>query len=116
MGFEYFSRNPPPPGMPGADAGVAAVKDRRQLVLGDDFVERIGHAIVREKSLQRRMELEAADDAVRDQPARLAHAHLALVRIDARERDHHVAVLACGIGDFFVRDALGADLVLANRR
>ena len=56
------------------------------------------------------MKLEAANHAVLDQATRFAHAHLALVRIDAGERDHHVAVLARRVRHFLVRNALGADL------
>ena len=51
-----------------------------------------------------------------DQPPRLAHAHLALVRIDARERHHDVGVLARRVGDFLVRDAARADLELGIDR
>ena len=38
----------------GADARMAAVEDRRQLVLGDHLVELVGHAVVGEEALQRR--------------------------------------------------------------
>ena len=116
IGLEYFSRRPPPPAHAGADAGMAAVEDRRQLVLGDHLVELVGHPVVRKEALHGRMELEALDDAGLDQIARLAHAHLALVRIDGRERHHDVAVLGRGVGDLLVRDAPGADLELAVDR
>ena len=66
----------------GADAGMTAVENGRQLVLGDHLVKLIGHAVIRKKSLHGRMELEALDDAGLDQIARFAHAHAALVRID----------------------------------
>jgi hypothetical protein len=58
------------------------------------------------------VELEAADAAVRDQLARLAHAELALVRVDAREGDHDVAVLARRVDHLLVRDAAHAHFVL----
>ena len=61
---------------------MAAVKDGRQFVLGDDLIEAVSHAIVGEEALDGRMKLEFLDDARRDEFARLAHAHLALVRID----------------------------------
>ena len=94
----------------GADARMTAVKDRRQPMLRDHFVERIRDAVVREEALQRRMKLEAADHTIRDQAARFAHAHLALVRIDARERQHDVAVLARRVRDFLVRNASCTEL------
>ena len=94
IGFEYLRPQAAAAPHAGAHSGVAAVEDRRQPVLGDYLVERIGHAVVGKEALAGRMELEAADAAVRDQLARLAHAHLALVRVDAREGDHDVAVLA----------------------
>ena len=43
------------------------------------------------------MEFEALDAKFLDQPARLANAELALVRIDADERDQHVGIVS---GDF----------------
>src|SRR5829696_5928756 len=91
---------------------MAAVKYRRQLVLGDDLIKWIGQWIVREEALAGRMELEPANDAGFDEPARLAHAHLPLVRVDAGERDHDVAVVAGGVRHFLVRNAPRADLKL----
>ena len=58
------------------------------------------------------MELEALDAVVLDQFARLACAHAALVRVDAGKRNHHVAVLLRGLGDFFVGNAPVADMRL----
>jgi hypothetical protein len=58
------------------------------------------------------MELEAFDAVFLDQLARLAGAHLALVRVDAGEGDHHVAVFRGGLGDFLVGDAAIADVRL----
>ena len=57
------------------------------------------------EALHRRVELEALDAVLLDQPPRLARAHLALVRIDRAEGDHDVAVLLRGLGDLLVRDA-----------
>ena len=45
-----------------------------------------------------------------------SRAHLALVRVDAGERDHHVAVVAGGFGDLFVGDATAAQLRFAVHR
>jgi hypothetical protein len=58
------------------------------------------------------VELEALHAVRLDEPARLAGAHLSLVRIDAREGNHHVAVLLRGLGDLFVRDAAAAHVRL----
>src|SRR3954451_11576651 len=69
----------------GSDAGMAAVKNRRHLVLRDHLVELVGDTVVREKPLHGRMELEALDDSGLDQVAGLADAHATLVRIDRRE-------------------------------
>ncbi len=55
------------------------------------------------------MELEAAD-AIGNQLLHLAQAHLALVRIDAAEGHHHVAVGLGGLEHFVVRNAAPADL------
>ena len=57
---------------PGADRGLAGVEHRRQLVLGDHLVERVRQPVVREEALQARVELEAADVVLVDQPPRLA--------------------------------------------
>ena len=81
---------------------MAAVKDRRQLVLGDDLVEAVSHAIVGEEALHGRMKLEPLNDARRDEVARLARAHFALVRIDGGEGHHDVRVGGGGLGDFLV--------------
>src|SRR5439155_18274774 len=77
----------------GADARMAAMEDCRELVLGNHLIERIRHPVVREETLNGGVELEAADHARLDQTARLAHAYASLVRVDARERHHDVAVL-----------------------
>ena len=95
---------------------MAAVKDRRQLVLGDDLVEAIGHAIVGEEALNGRMELEPFYDPRRDEIARFAHAHLALVRIDRGESHHDVRVGGGGLRNLVVRDPPGADFEFAVDR
>src|SRR6266536_2109533 len=94
----------------GADAGMAAVEDRRQLVLGNHLIERIRHPGVREETLDGGVELEAADRAGLEQTARLAHAHPSLVRVDARKGDHDVTVLASRIGNLLIRNPPSADL------
>src|SRR5688572_19050582 len=62
------------------------------------------------------MELETPDATLFDEPPRLARAHLALVRVDARERDHHVRVLARRVDHFLVRYATYAHLELGVDR
>src|SRR2546430_17388591 len=42
----------------GADARMAAMEDRRQLVLGNHLIERIRHPVVREETLDGGVELE----------------------------------------------------------
>ena len=59
IGLEYFSRTPPPPGMPGADAGRAGVKQRDQPGLGDHLVQRVERAVVGPERLRVGVELEA---------------------------------------------------------
>ncbi len=100
----------------GADAGMSGVEDGRQLVLGDEFVELIGDRIVREEALHRGVELEALDQAGLDEVAGFPHAHLALVRVDRGERDHHVGIGRGGFGHFLVGNALVADQELAVDR
>jgi hypothetical protein len=53
------------------------MENGRQLVLGDYFVQSVGHPVVGKESLHRRMKLEALDAALFDEAARLAHTHLA---------------------------------------
>src|SRR6478735_4159790 len=84
---------------------MTTVENRRKLVLRDHFVEWIGHPVIGKESLQRRMELESTDHAVLQQTARFAHAHLALVRVDARESHHDVGVFARGVRNFFIRNS-----------
>src|ERR1700733_4802502 len=67
---------------PGADTCLTGVEQRRLAGLLDRFVKRVGKAIVREETLHRRMKLEALNAELLDEPARLAGAQLALVRID----------------------------------
>ncbi len=67
---------------PGADAGLPGVEQRRLASLLDRFIKRVGKAIVREETLHRRMELEALNAELVDEPARLAGPQPTLVRID----------------------------------
>src|SRR5450631_1743701 len=90
---------------------MPAVENSRQLVLRDDLVESVSHAVVRKESLHGRMKLEALDAALVDQAPSLTHPHLALVRIDAGKREHDVAVLARRVADFLVWNAFRAQLV-----
>ena len=104
---------PPPPRRAGADAGLPGVEERRQLRLGDHLVERIGHAVVREELLHRRMELEAlapCSRVIRRSPARTPSAPRC--GFDAREGDRDVAVLVRELGDLLVGD-LAAGLLRA---
>ena len=84
---------PPPPRHAGADAAVAGVEEDRQLRLGEDFVERVGEAVVGKELLERRMQLQAAHAAGRDEPPGVGHAPAPARRIDADERDRDVGVL-----------------------
>ena len=93
---------------PGADPGVAGVEERGQPGLGDDLVQRIDGAVVRVEGLHVRVELEALDAVVADQPPRLLDRPRALVRIDRRERDQHVGVRGRDLGDLLVRDRAAA--------
>src|SRR5471032_1729032 len=93
-----------------ADAGMTAVEYRRQSVFGNYFVQRISHAVVGVEALHGRMKLEAAYAALLDQPPRLARAHLALVRIDARKSDHDVPVIGRKLGDLFIWNPAAAHL------
>ena len=92
---------------------MAAVKKGWKLVLGDDLVEAIRHAIVGKEALQGRMKLEPFDHTRLNEVARLAHAHLALVRIDGGEGHHDICVGGGSLGDLVVRDAFRADFELA---
>ena len=56
-----------------ADAAVARVEEDRQAGFGKDLVERVRDPVVGEELLQRRVQLEPADDPGIDEPPRLAH-------------------------------------------
>src|SRR5258707_1342850 len=77
--------------------GQTGVEQRDRAALVDGFIERIGHAVVGVKTLHGRMEFETADAVFLDQLLRLAHAELALVRVDADEGDQDVEMFG---GDF----------------
>ena len=54
-------------GHAGADSAVPRVEDHRQSRLGEHLVQRVRQAIVGEELLERRVQLQAADGARRDQ-------------------------------------------------
>ena len=113
IGFEFCSRRPPPQRMPRADARVAAVEDRRQLVLGDHLVDRPGHPVGRLEALHRRVELEALDAVLLDQLARLARRP----SCPCADRSLPKAIMMSRVrlrrlGDLLVRDAAAAHLRL----
>ena len=91
---------------------MAAVEYGRQFVFRDHLVQPVRHAVVRKESLHRRVELEAFDGVILDQLAGLAHAHLALVRIDAGECDHDVAVFTRRVATSSFGMRFAAELVL----
>ena len=107
---------PPPPRIPAPTPVWPGVEQRRQPRLGNRLVENVCAAVVREEFLQRRMEFEALDPEVADQPPCLARAHAPFRRIDAGECDHHVAVLGRELGDLLVGDSLLAARPLAVDR
>ncbi len=65
--------------------------DRAAVV--DRFIKRIGHAVVGIETLHGRVEFEAADAVFLHQLLGLAHAELALVRVDRDERDQDVEIV-----------------------
>ena len=107
---------PMPPAHAGADAGLPGVEQGGHAALGDRLVEHVGAAVVGIEALHGRVELEAADAEVLDQPPRLARAHLALGRVDAGERDQDVAVLRGELGHLLVVVAPEAGLALGVDR
>jgi hypothetical protein len=76
-----------------ANAAVSGVKDDWKLRFGENLVQRIPDAIVREELLNRWMKLEAAYCPRADQTSRFAHGFGAARRVDARKRDCDVGVL-----------------------
>ena len=89
---------------------MTRVKNSGQLVLVDHLVNGPGHFVVRVVALNRGMKLEALDALFFNESFGFARAHLALVRIDAAKGNHHVAVVARGFGDFFVRNSATTQL------
>ena len=92
------------------------MKDRREAVFRYDFIQRPGHPIEGLEALHSRVELETLDSMLGDETPRFARAHPALVRVDAREGDHHVGVLARSVGHLLIRYASTPDLALAVHR
>src|SRR5581483_981932 len=97
-----------------SDAAVAGVEDHRELGFGHYFVERIGGFVVGEKLHQRRMQLESANAAGRDQPAGFLYGFRAAHGIDTRKGHRDVAVLGGEGGDFIVGDLRTTGEALVN--
>ena len=95
-------RIPPPPRWPEPTAVWPGVEHDRQLVLGDHLVERVRHPVVGEEVLQARVELEAADVVLGDQPPRPLDALRPAVRVDRDERDQRVALARGELEDLLV--------------
>ncbi len=103
-------------GHTGADAAVPGVEQHGQFCFGEDFVERVRHPIVWRKRLQRRVQLEAANAAARDETLRLAHALGAARRVDAGKRDRDVGVLGGKRRHLVVRDHRPSRQLLVHRK
>jgi hypothetical protein len=86
-----------------AHAGVPGVEHCWQARLGDDCVQRVGHPVVGEERLQVRVELHPTG-SLADEPASLHHRALAAVRVDADERDQHVAISGGDLEHLVVAD------------
>ncbi len=69
-----FQAHPHAAGHAAADAGLAGVKQRNRAAVVDRLIQRIGHPVVRIKTLHGWMEFEAANAEFLDQLARFAHA------------------------------------------
>ena len=94
----------PAAGHAGPDPGRAGMKQRDQTGLGDHFVERIVGAVVGPERLRVGVELEAADAGLHELSG-LALGELALVRVDAAERDQDVRVGTGGLEDLVVAES-----------
>ena len=81
------------------------MENGRQLVLGDDLVEPVSHAVVREKSLHGRMKLEALDDALVDQARASRTPILPLCGSMVANASMMSLFSRRGVGDLLVRDA-----------
>ena len=111
-----FQPHPHAAGHAAADAGLPGVEQRDGPAVADRLVERIGHAVVGVEALHGRMEFEAPDAVFLDQLPRLADPELALVRIDADERDQHVGVLGGGLQHLVIVVAAESGLALGVDR
>ena len=103
IGLEYFSRIPPPPGMPGADAGLAGVEQApvAELLRSPRTAgRRVGRWGRSPGVLGWNLNPRTPCSSTRRR--RLADAGRALVRVDAGERDQHVGVRGGGLGDLLV--------------
>ena len=92
---------------------MAGVKNRGQFVFVDHLVDGPSHLVVRVIALHRGMKFETANTLFFDESLGFSSTHLALVRVDAGKGDHHVAVVTCGFGNFFVGNAPPAHVRLS---
>ena len=76
----------------GADAAVAGVKEHGQPGLGEDFVQRVGEAVVRERTAAAADAASARGHALRRPALRFAHRLGAASRVDAREGNGDVRI------------------------
>lgn len=90
---------------------MTAVKEHRQLVFSDHFVEFVGHAVVGHKALHRWVEFEAFDFVFFDQFAGLACTHFALVWVNTTKSDHRIGVFQRGFCHLFAGNAMASHLV-----
>jgi hypothetical protein len=77
---------------PRADPAVPGVEQHGQPRLGEHLVERIGEPVVRHELLERRVQLEPAHAAPREEPPGFVHRGLAARRVEAHEGERDVGV------------------------
>ena len=114
IGFPYFRRMPPPPGMPGSDAAVAGVEENGQPRFRKDLVQRIGHAIVWRELLDRRVQLQTTNAATSHEAPRFGDCLGPSVRIDACERKRDVGIFRREVDHGVVADLRTAGQLLVD--
>ena len=78
-------------------ASLPCVEKRDTALFGNRLIEWVSHAVICEKPLHCRVELEPFNTVLTHQPLGLAHSHFAFPRVDRSELDQDITVLGNGL-------------------
>src|SRR5689334_8200455 len=80
-------------GQASADAAVPGVKKDREFRFREEFVKRIGNAIVRKELLNWRMEFQSANRAGGEKPSGIGHTLGSAMRVNADEWNGDIGIV-----------------------